>query len=200
MTSRTLRRSATALGISALIVAGATAVWCAQPQGNGPVRLAQTSTPAATQAASWHKVSGPDQSFSADMPATPKYTSQEMRTAAGASYTMHQYLLEQGSVAYVAQTAIYPSDVNVSNHRTNLQGGLDNAAKNMEGGKWASVGWGTYQGFTSVDAVGERGSHAIRSFSVMKGRQIITLTYAGPSGTARSPDADRFMTSLRVGP
>jgi hypothetical protein len=200
MTPRTLRRSATAVGIAALIITSAAAAWSAPPRGNDPVRLAQASAPAATEAASWQKVPGPDQSFSADMPAAPKYTSQEMRTAAGSSYTMHQYLLEQGNVAYVAQTAIYPSDVNVSNHRTNLQGGLDNAAKNMEGGKWASIGWGTYQGLTSVDAVGERGSHAIRSFSVMKGRQIITLTYAGPSGTARSPDAERFMTSLRVGP
>jgi hypothetical protein len=200
MTPRTLSRPAAVLGITSLIVAGATAAWSAEPQSNGAARLAQASAPAAAEAASWQKVSGPDQTFSADMPAVPKYTSQEMRTAAGSSYTMHQYLLEQGDVAYVAQTAMYPSDVNVANHRTNLQGGLENAAKNMEGGKWASIGWGTYQGLTSVDAVGERGSHAIRSFSVMKGRQIITLTYAGPSGTARSPDAERFLTSLRVGP
>jgi hypothetical protein len=200
MTPRTLRRPAAAVGIAALLVASVTAAWSAQPSSDGRVRLAQASAPAAREAASWQKVTGPDQTFSADMPAAPKYTSQEMRTAAGSSYTMHQYLLEQGNVAYVAQTAIYPADVNVSNQRANLQGGLDNAAKNMEGGKWASIGWGTYQGLTSVDATGERGSHAIRSFSVMKGRQIITLTYAGPSGTARSPEAERFMTSLRIGP
>jgi hypothetical protein len=103
-------------------------------------------------------------------------------TSAGSGYTMHQYLLEQGPVAYVIQTAVYPADVNVSNHRANLQGGLDNAAKNMEGGKWASIGWVTHQGLTGVDAIGVRGEHAIRSFSVMKGRQIVTLTYAGPAG------------------
>jgi hypothetical protein len=200
MTRRNLRQPAAALGIAALIIAGATVAWSAQPPRDGRLRLAQATAPLATEAASWQKVSGPEQSFSAEMPAAPKYTSQEMRTAAGSPYTMHQYLLEQGNVAYVAQTAIYPADVNVSNHRTNLQGGLDNAAKNMEGGKWASIGWGTYQGLTSVDAVGERTSHAIRSFSVMKGRQIITLTYAGPTGSARSPDAERFMTSLRIGP
>jgi hypothetical protein len=34
----------------------------------------------------------------------------------------------------------------------------------------------------------------------MKGRQIITLTYAGPAGSARSADADRFIASLRIGP
>jgi hypothetical protein len=144
-------------------------------------------------------MTGPDSSFTADLPAAPKYTTTAMRTSAGSGYTMHQYLLELGSVAYVVQTAIYPADVNVSNHKANLQGGLDNAAKNMEGGKWASVGWVTHQGLTGVDAIAVRGEHAIRSFSVMKGRQIVTLTYAGPPGSAKSPDVDRFMASLRVG-
>lgn len=205
MTSSRLRLPAAALGIMTLAVAAATAAGPEQSRGDGPARLAQTqaappSPSAAGEAQAWHKLSGPQQSFSAEMPAAPNYTAKEMRSAAGSVYTMHQYLLEHGDAAYVAQTAVYPPDVNVSNHRTNLQGGLDNAAKNMAGGKWASVGWGTYQGLTSVDAIGERANHAIRSFSVMKGRQIITLTYAGPAGSARSADADRFISSLRIGP
>lgn len=205
MTSSRLRLPAAALGIMTLAVAAATAAGPEQSHGDSPARLAQTqaappSPSAAGEAQAWHKLSGPQQSFSAEMPAAPNYTAKEMRSAAGSVYTMHQYLLEHGDVAYVAQTAVYPPDVNVSNHRTNLQGGLDNAAKNMAGGKWASVGWGTYQGLTSVDAIGERANHAIRSFSVMKGRQIITLTYAGPAGSARSADADRFISSLRIGP
>jgi hypothetical protein len=106
---------------------------------------------------------------------------------------------EVGDLAYVAQTAVYPADVNVSNPRTNLQVGLDNAAKNMEGGKWASIDWSTRQGLTAVDATGVRQGLAIRSYSVMKGRQIFTLTYAGPAGTARAPDADRFIGSLLIG-
>ena len=57
--------------------------------------------------------------------------------AAARSTSLHQYLLEQGEVAYIVQTAIYPDDINVSNPRINLQGGLDNLAKGMEGGKWA---------------------------------------------------------------
>src|SRR5262245_28343262 len=151
-------------------------------------------------AAAWQTVTGPDRSFTAELPAEPTYTTTPMRTSAGSGYVMHQYLLEQGAVAYVIQTAFYPADVNVTNHRANLQGGLDNAAKNMEDGKWASVGWTTHQGLTAVDAVGVRDSHAIRSYSVMKGRQIVTLTYAGPAGSARTADVDRFVASLRVGP
>ena len=148
----------------------------------------------------WHTITGPNKSFTADVPASPKYTATQMKTAAGTSYTMHQYLLEQGDVAYVVQSAVYPTEVNVSNPRANLQGGLDNAAKNMEGGKWASVDWGTHQGLTAVTAVGVRSGHAIRSFSVLKGRQIFTLTYAGPAGTAQSPDVERFASSLRISP
>jgi hypothetical protein len=77
---------------------------------------------------------------------------------------------------------------------------LDNAAKGMEGGKWISIDWLTHQGLIASDAVGSKGGNAIRSFSVMKGRQIFTLTYAGPPGTARAADVNRFVGSLRVGP
>jgi hypothetical protein len=154
--------------------------------------------PAAAQDA-WHTMTGPDKTFTADLPAAPKYTTTQMKTSTGSSYTMHQYLYEQGNVAYVVQTAIYPQDVNVANPRTNLQGGIDNAAKGMEGGKWGSVDWVTREGKMAVDAVGERGGNAIRSFSLMKDRQILTLTYAGPPGSAKSADVERFVASLRLG-
>jgi hypothetical protein len=70
----------------------------------------------------------------------------------------------------------------------------------MEGGKWISIDWLTHQGSVASDAIGSRGGNAIRSFSVMKGRQIFTLTYAGPPGTARSADVNRFVGSLRIAP
>jgi hypothetical protein len=123
-----------------------------------------------------------------------------MKTGTGSLYTVHQYLLEQDDAAYIVQTATYPEDINVSNPRTNLQGGLDNLAKSMESAKWTSVDWVTHQGLTATDAVGTRSGHAIRSFSVMKGRQVFTLIYAGGPGTARSADVNRFVASLRVGP
>jgi hypothetical protein len=194
MITRKLGPFAAALGVAALVFSLTHEVLGQSPQSNPA-----PGSPSSEQSAGWHTMTGPDSSFTADLPAAPKYTTTAMRTSAGSGYTMHQYLLELGSVAYVVQTAVYPADVNVSNHKANLQGGLDNAAKNMEGGKWASVGWVTHQGLTGVDAIAVRGEHAIRSFSVMKGRQIVTLTYAGPPGSAKSPDVDRFMASLRVG-
>jgi hypothetical protein len=158
--------------------------------------LSSAAAPRAEDA--WHTLTGPENSFTAELPASPKYTAVEMKTGTGSLYTMHQYLLEKGEVAYVVQTATYPADINVANPKVNLQGGLDNAAKNMDGGKWASVDWVTYQGLTGVDAVAVKSGHAIRSFSVMKGRQIVTLTYAGPSGTAKTDDVNRFVASLHV--
>ena len=196
MTTRKLGALAAALGMAALFLSHDALGQAAQD----PSKALEPAPPATGQPANWHTMTGPDSSFTADLPAAPNYTTTPMKTSAGAGYTMHQYLLEQGPVAYVVQTAIYPADVNVSNHKANLQGGLDNAAKNMEGGKWASVGWQSHQGLTAVDAIGVRGEHAIRSFSVMKGRQIVTLTYAGPPGSARSADVDRFVGSLRIGP
>ena len=196
MTTRKLGALAAALGMAALFLSHDALGQAAQD----PSKALEPAPPATGQPANWHTMTGPDSSFTADLPAAPNYTTTPMKTSAGAGYTMHQYLLEQGPVAYVVQTAIYPADVNVSNHKANLQGGLDNAAKNMEGGKWISIDWLTHQGSVASDAVGSREGNAIRSFSVMKGRQIFTLTYAGPPGTARSADVNRFVGSLRVGP
>ena len=153
MITRKLGPLAAALGVAAAILSFTHGALGQSSQPNP----APADSAASAPTAGWHTMTGPDRSFTADLPAAPKYTTTPMRTSAGSGYTMHQYLLEQGAVAYVVQTAVYPADVNVSNHRANLQGGLDNAAKNMEGGKWASVGWVTHQGLTAVDAVGVRG-------------------------------------------
>ena len=155
---------------------------------------------ASAQPAGWQTVTGPDSSFTAELPAAPKYTASRVATGTGSLYTVHQYLLEQGDVAYIVQSAVYPDDINVTNPRLNLQGGLDNLAKGMEGSKWGSIDWVTHQGMTAADAVGLKNGHAIRSFSLMKGRQVFTLIYAGTPGTARSADVNRFVGSLRVGP
>lgn len=173
------------------------------PPSPPPVPQASQAPPsppavAPAEPAAWSPVAG--QGFTAEMPAAPKYSTTEMKTGTGSLYTVNQYLLEQGDVAYIVQAATYPDDINVANPRVNLQGGLDNLAKSMEGGKWASVDWVTHQGLTASDAVGVRSGHAIRSFSVMKGRQVFTLIYAGAPGTARSDDVNRFISSLRIAP
>jgi hypothetical protein len=142
-------------------------------------------------------MTGPDKSFTAELPAAPKYTATKLKTGTGAGYTMHQYVAEVGDIGYVVQAAVYPPDADLSKPRAALQGGLDNAAKNMDGGKWQAVEWPSQPGLTAYDAVGVRKGLAVRSFSALKGRLSVTLTYAGPPGSARSPDAERFIASLR---
>src|SRR4029079_9872231 len=168
------------------------------PQASPAGPAASAAAPAELRA--WYSVTGPERSFTADMPAAPKYTTTQMKTGTGSLYTVHQYLLEQGDVAYIVQAATYPDDINVANPRTNLQGGLDNLAKGMEGAKWTSVDWVTHQGLTASDAVGARSGHAIRSFSVMKGRQVVTLIYGGAPGSARFAAVHPFAGSLRNEP
>jgi hypothetical protein len=165
-----------------------------------PAPASPQAAAASPQPSQWQTVAGPDRSFTADLPATPKYSATQVRTGSGSLYMLHQYLLEMGEVAYIVQTGVYPDDINVSNPRINLQGGLDNLAKGMEGGKWVSVDWVTHQGLTAADAVGLKNGRAIRSLAVVKGRQVFTLIYAGAPGTARSADVNRFVGSLRVGP
>src|SRR4029079_2703670 len=168
------------------------------PPASAPAALSTPS--AAADPVAWYIVTGPEKSFTAELPAAPKYTATEMKTGTGSLYTLHQYLLAQGDVAYIVQAATYPEDINVANPRTNLQGGLDNLAKRMEGAKWANVDWVTHQGLTASDAVGARSGHAIRSFSVMKGRQVVTLIYGGAPGSARFAAVHPFAGSLRNEP
>ena len=157
-------------------------------------------TGALAQETGWHTMTGPNKSFTADMPEAPKYTEVQMKTGSGSAYAMHQYVVEQGAVAYVVQSAAYPPDVNVSNPQANLQAGLDTAAKNLDGKKWGAVNWTKHQGFTAVDATGARQGTEVRAFSVFKARQIFSLTYAGPPGSTTSPDVTRFLTSLKIAP
>jgi hypothetical protein len=148
----------------------------------------------------WHTLTGSETSFTVELPAAPEHTASELRTGAGAPYIMHQYVLAEGDLAYLVETAIYPEEVNLASPRANLQGGLDSAAKGMEGGRWASVDWLTHQGYPAVNALGVRNGSAVRSFGVLAGRRMIMLTYAGPLGSAHAPDVDRFMASLRLDP
>jgi hypothetical protein len=146
----------------------------------------------------WQNMTGPDKSFTAELPAAPRYTATRLKTASGSPYTQHQYLLEEENRAFIVQSTVYPNDVDVTKPHATLQNGLDIAAKRMEGGKWASLDWLQHDGLTAADAVGVREGQEIRSYSVIKGRQVITLLHVGAPGSARGPDVDRFVKSLKV--
>jgi hypothetical protein len=159
--------------------------------------LAACCTLAAAQA-KWQTVSGPGGSFFVDLPGAPQATEAPMKLSSGGEYTMHQLIVELDDSAFVVQSAVYPSSVDLSDPRANLQGGLDNAAKGHDGGRWLEVNWTMRQGLQAVDGVAHRGDTVIHNFSLLNGRQIIALTYAGPLGTERSAEVNRFIDSMRV--
>lgn len=148
--------------------------------------------------AGWHTMTGPDKSLTAELPVAPRYTPTQLKSPAGAAYTMHQYIAEHGKALYVVQTMVYPPDINLADAKASLQVGLDKAAATLDGGRWANVMWLQAQGATAVDAIGRQGGSDLRNFSLIKGRQFVALTYAGPPGSARSADVGRFVASLRV--
>lgn len=152
----------------------------------------------AASAAAWKVVEGPEDAFTVKMPGAAKHTRETMKSAKGTAYAMDQYLLEKGPAAYIVQTAVYPEEVDVSDPKVTLNNGLKNAAKNMRDGKWDEERELKHLGLDAAHAIGVRKGNAIASYSVLVGRRIITLTYAGPPGSAKGPDAERFIGSLAL--
>lgn len=145
----------------------------------------------------WHALTSEDKAVSAELPGTPKYSTVQLLSGQGYPYTMHNYVFERDAATFQVQTAAYPRDVTII-PQANMQGGLDSAAKAMEGGKWASVNWTRHQGLTAADAIGVRSGNAVRVFTVMKGARLVTLTYVGPPDSARGPEVERFLKSLKL--
>jgi hypothetical protein len=177
MTSRTSALRAAALGVAFFALAGL-----------------------ASAQEAWHTLTGPEDTFTADLPATPKYTAGQAATPAGVAYTTHQYQVEHGGSAYVVQFVVYPKDVVVADPQWVLQQALDRTAAGMDGGKWTSTNFTKLKGALSLNAVGQRGGSEVRSHMVLKGRQLFTLVHIGAPGSAGAPDTERFVTSLKIAP
>lgn len=155
--------------------------------------LAQTP-----QSVQWKSVSGHDPSFTAEMPSVPDYSEQAMKSGGGTTYTSHAYSIDQGSVAYIIKTANFPADVDVSVPKENIQSAIDAIAKGLNEGKWTSVSWVDHEGLVAVDALGIQGEVELRYYAVMKDSRFFSLICGGPPGTAKTPDVDRFLHSLKI--
>lgn len=159
--------------------------------------LALGSTMPVRAEADWQTVKSEDKAIETELPAPPKYEAIQLLSGQGFPYILHQYVAEADAKVFQVQTAVYPKDVYIT-PQVNIQGGLDAAAKGLEGGKWANVNWTRYQGLVAADAVGSRAGQEIRMFSLLKGMRLVTLTYVGPPETARSEPVERFIKSLKV--
>ncbi len=140
----------------------------------------------------WLTVEGPERTFTVQLPGTPEYK---------VTPPLHSYSLQRGLIDYVVQSVSYPATVDVSQPRAVLQAALDGTAPHLVGGKWDKIDFKQVQGVPAVEAVGTfKDGNAFRNLVVLKGRQLVSLGFRGPTGTTKFPDADRFISSLRVNP
>ena len=161
---------------------------------------AQTAARASPPPAAWHKQQGPGGAFTVEMPAKPGYKLEQAKSGGGTAFGYHSYSLDHDGRAYVAQTATYPADVDVKNPKANLTKALDASGKHLAAKKWDKLTWTQHQGATAVEATGLMNEKLeFRNFLVLKGHQMYSLGFAGPPGTIRSAEAERFFKSLRLG-
>ncbi len=162
-----------------------------------PVLLAASE--AAAQLAAWYPLGGADKSFFVEMPGAPVYKILDTASPNGTPFAYHSYSLEYRRLAFVAQTALYPADVDVRQPRLNLQSALDDRAQRLAGGKWTQVDWKTVQGAPAVESTGPLpGGNGLRQLVVLKGHRYVSLGYMGPADAMRAPEAERFFRSLRL--
>lgn len=162
-----------------------------------PVLLAAGE--AAAQLAAWYPLEGADKSFFVEMPGAPVYKILDTASPGGAPFAYHSYSLEYRRLSFVAQTALYPADVDVRQPRLNLQSALDDRAQRLAGGKWTQVDWKSLQGAPAVESTGPLpGGNALRQLVVLKGSRYVSLGYMAPADALRAPEAERFFRSLRL--
>jgi len=160
--------------------------------------LLMTSSVAAQS--TWYAVRGPGNAFVVDMPGEPVYKVIDTRSPGGASFAYHSYSLEYRRLSFVAQTALLPPDIDARQPRPYLQSVLDDRAQRLAGGKWASVEWRDVQGAPAVDSMGSvPGGTVLRQLVILKGRRFVSLAYLAPADTLRTPEAERFFKSMRLG-
>jgi hypothetical protein len=148
----------------------------------------------------WYAVRGPDNSFIVDMPGEPVYKLIDTVSPGGTKFIYHSYSLDYRRLSFVAQTALYPADVDVSQPKLNLQSVLDDRAQRLAGGKWTKIEWREVSGAPAAESTGSvAGGSALRQLVLLKGRRYVSLACLGPADAIRTPEAERFFRSLRLG-
>jgi hypothetical protein len=161
--------------------------------------LAMVAAGEAAAQTGWIVVQDNDNAFLVDMPGRPIYRVIDTTTPAGTAFVYHSYSLEYRRLSFVAQTALYPADVDVRQPRLNLQSALDDRAQRLAGSKWTQVDWKSVQGAPAVESTGPLpGGNGLRQLVVLKGHRYVSLGYMAPADAMRAPEAERFFRSLRL--
>ena len=89
----------------------------------------------------------------------------------------------------MAQTALYPADVDVAKPRATCRSRSTTARQHLAGGKWDRIDWREVQGAPAVEIDRHRSPAATccASSSLLKGRRFVSLGYLAPADASRFP-------------
>ncbi len=164
-------------------------------------QLKQPPPPSQAPQSIWYAVRGPDNAFIVDMPGEPVYKLIDTVSPGGTKFVYHSYSLDYRRLAFVAQTALYPADVDVSQPKLNLQSVLDDRAQRL--GRRQVDEDRLARGLPARPAAELIGSVAggsmLRQLVLLKGRRYVSLACLGPADSLRTPEVERFFKSLRLG-
>jgi hypothetical protein len=147
----------------------------------------------------WYGVRVEDNAFTVEMPGVPDHRVVNDRSARGTPFQLHSYSLEVSGHSYVAQTALYPADVDVSQPRVILQAALAGRVQQLIGRQWTRTDWREISGATAVESIGAlTGGNALRQVNLLKARRFVSLAFLGNAAAATSGEADRFFKSLKL--
>jgi hypothetical protein len=163
-------------------------------------QLKQPPAPSQAPQSVWYAVRGPDNAFIVDMPGEPIYKVIDTVSAGGTKFVYHSYSFDYRGLSFVAQTALYPADVDVRQPKLNLQSVLDDRAQRLAGGKWTKIDWREALGAPAAESIGSvAGGGTLRQLVLLKGRRYVSLACLGPADSLRTPEVERFFKSLRLG-
>ncbi len=147
----------------------------------------------------WYGVRVEDNAFTVEMPGVPDHRVVNDASVRGTAFQLHSYSLDVGGYSYVAQTALYPADVDVSQPRTILQAALNGRAQQLIGHQWTRSDWRVIGGATAVDSIGAlAGGKALRQTNLLKARRFVSLAFLGSAAGATGVEAERFFKSLKL--
>lgn len=163
-------------------------------------QLKQPPPPSQAPQSIWYAVRGPDNAFIVDMPGEPVYKLIDTVSPGGTKFVYHSYSLDYRRLAFVAQTALYPADVDVRQPKLNLQSVLDDRAQRLAGGRWVRIDWREVSDAPAAESIGSiAGGSVLRQLVLLKGRRYVSLACLGPAEALRAPEVERFFGSLRLG-
>ena len=147
----------------------------------------------------WYRVQVVDDAFIVEMPGIPDHRVVNDASARGTAFALHSYSLEVGGYSYVAQTALYPPDVDTTQPRRLLQVALNDRAKVLETGKWTKVEWREILAGAAAESTGPlKGGNALRQLMLLKEQRFVSLAFMGPAASMTGVEADRFFKSLKM--